>query len=131
MGLKFDTKDVEMFGVELDMAAKDVLPEAAKVVAKGSLNIKTDGRRLAPKGPHTPHYPQSITYDTRRTKTMAIGEIGPDLERVQGPLGGLFELGTQTSPPMPHMAPAGDAEEPRFYSAMEDLAARLLAERKR
>lgn len=130
MTLKVDLREVEMFAVQCDLAAKEVLPEAVKVVAKGSLNVKTDGRARAPKGPHTPHYQRSITYDTRVAKTMAVGEIGPDLEKNQGPLGGLFELGTPTSPPQPHMAPAGDAEEPRFYKAMEDLAARLIQERK-
>lgn len=131
MSLKIDLREVEMLAIQCDVAAKEALPEAVKVVAKGSLNIKTDARARAPRGVHTPHYPQSITYDTRQTTTMAIGEIGPDLERVQGPLGGLFELGTPTSPPQPHMGPAGDAEEPRFHKAMEELAARLIEERRK
>jgi hypothetical protein len=126
MKVNIDSRDLQLYEIQLEMAAEQVLPEARKVVAKGSLNIKTDARRMAPKGPHTPHYANSITYETGVTKTTATGEIGPEHGRQQAELGGIFELGSPTSPPQPHMTPAGDLEEPRFYQAMEDLAVRLV-----
>lgn len=125
MKVKIDTTDLGLFEVQLKNADENTLPEARKVVAKGSLNIKTDARRMAPKGPHTPHYPNSITYETGITRTTVASEIGPEHGRRQAELGFIFELGLPTTPPQPHMSPAADLEEPKFYRAMEDLAARL------
>lgn len=123
-----DARELTQYRLTLESAAEGALPEARRIVQKGSLNIKEHGRRLAPRGPHTPRYADSISYDTWTTKTAAVGEIGPRREpdSGQGDLGVIFEEGSPTSPPIPHMRPAGAAEEPRFTKAMEDLAARLL-----
>lgn len=128
MRATIDAQRVKMFELVLNMAAADVLPEAAKVVAKGALNIKTEARKRAPSGPHTRRYKNSITYETKTLKASTQAEVGPDIsvKNSQAPLGHLFEYGSPTSPPIPHFAPAGDAEEPRFEKAMEDLVARLL-----
>ncbi len=131
MRTRFEHRELDAYEIQLRAAGAEVIPEASKVVAKGALNIKNDARRLAPQGPHTPHYARSISYDTAESKTSTAAEIGPDLERRQGPLGHIFEYGSPTSPPRPHLAPAGDAEEPRFVQAMEDLAARILEQHKR
>lgn len=130
MKVNIDTKDLQLHEIQLACAAEEILPETVKVVAKGSLNIKKDGQRLAPKGPHTPHYARSISYELGKTKTAVASEIGPEHGRLQAELGGIFEEGSPTSPPQPHMSPAGDLEEPRFYKAMEDLAARLLEQKR-
>lgn len=124
--LKVEHDDLDRWLIELDMAPKEILPEARKVIEKGSLNIKRDAQRLAPGGGHARHYRRSITYDTRVLKAAAIGETGPDQDKMQGPLGHLLEYGSPTSPPHPHFGPAGDTEEPKFVQAMENLAARLL-----
>lgn len=131
MKVKIDSRDLQMYEVLLEEAGQEILPEARKVVAKGSLNIKTDARRLAPKGPHTPHYAKSITYETGVTKTTVASEIGPEHGKMQAELGFIFELGLPQTPPQPHLNPAGDLEEPKFVKAMEDLAARLLEQRPR
>lgn len=131
MKVKIDTKDLQLHEIQLGLAAEDVLPETRKVVAKGSLNIKKDAQRMAPKGPHTPHYAKSITYEVGETKTAVASEIGPEHGRSQAELGFIFELGLPQTPPRPHLNPAGDLEEPKFVQAMEDLAARLLEQQKR
>ncbi len=124
--MQVDWSDVDHWALQLNLAAADVLPGALGVVAKGSLNIKTDARQRANFHSTAKLYPGTITYDTRVTKTAAIGETGPRTDRPQGPLGHLLEFGSPTSAPRPHLNPAGDAEEPRFVEAMEALAARLL-----
>ncbi len=137
MRVKIDAKDLQMYEVQLGAADKEILPEARKVVAKGSLNIKTDARRLAPGGRHTPNYPATITYETAETKTAVASEIGPEKDKTvgggpfhtPGNLGNILEFGSPNSPPKPHLNPAGDLEEPRFVKAMEDLAARLLEQK--
>jgi hypothetical protein len=100
--------------------------EVRKVVAKGALNIKKDARRLVGRPAHAPAYSSSITYDTRMTPAGAVAEIGPDKSKRQGALGNLLEYGSVNNPPHPHMAPAGEAEKPRFEKALEDLVSRGL-----
>lgn len=107
-------------------SARTAPAEVRKVVARGALNIKTDAKRRVGQLAHAPAYPSSITYDTRLTPGGAVAEIGPDKAKRQGALGNLLEFGSVNNPPHPHMAPAGDAERPRFERALEDLAARGL-----
>lgn len=106
-------------------AGADAMAEGAKIVAKGSLNIKKDAQERAPKGPHTPGYAASIRYDVTTGADWIEGEIGPT-GGGQARLGVILEYGSPTSPPHPHHEPALDAEEPRFYQACEDLAAKLI-----
>jgi hypothetical protein len=122
MGIDFESPDLRRLAHDLDEAARIAPVEARKVVAKGSHNIKTDAQRRVTGLAHAPAYPRSITYDTHPTPTGAWGEIGPDKDKRQGALGNIIECGTVKNPPRPHMAPAGDAEEPRFVRAMQDLA---------
>lgn len=124
-----DFKDVTKLTHQLEGIPAEVLPEVRKVVGRGAHNIKKDAQRLAPKGPHLPHFARSITYDTWETKTAAVAEIGPDKQKPQGPLATFIEYGRVGQPPHPFMAPAADAERPKFESAMEKLAARLLEQR--
>jgi hypothetical protein len=70
--------------------------------------------------------PQAIDYDLFPTLTGPSAEIGPNLKKPQGNLGHIPEYGTPTSAPMPYMAPAGEAEEPKFVKALEDLAVKAL-----
>jgi hypothetical protein len=81
---------------------------------------------MAPKGPHTPHYASSISYDVKTGDDWVESEIGPARGRLQAGLGNLLEYGSANNPPHPHHEPAADAEEPRFYRAAEDLAAGLI-----
>jgi len=126
MALRVDTSDVERWILKLDRAAGDAPKGTRAVVQKGALNIKNDARRRASGLRHAPAYPSSITYDTTETATGASAEIGPDKGRRQGALGNILEYGTVNNAPIPHMAPAADAELPKFERAMEDLGAKLL-----
>lgn len=121
-----DTSELDDWTRVLQAAGRDALTEGEKIVSKGALNIKTAARRDAPHGPHTPAYALSIGYDIRHGPGWVESETGPDKDLPQGPLGVLFEYGTVDTPPIPHIEPAGDAEEPRYYAACEDLAASLV-----
>lgn len=102
-------------------------PTAARVqVQRSALAIKTDARHRVSGRPHLPAYPFSITYDTALTLYGATAEIGPDKEKPQGALGNILEYGGTRSAPIPHMGPAGDAEEPKYVAAMEALAIKAL-----
>lgn len=114
------------FADSLGVAADKLMDEAKPVVSKGCLNIKNDARRRVDGYAHLPQYPRSITYDVTRTGGVVTGEVGPDKNKRQGPLGNLIEYGSINNAPIPHLAPALDAEEPRFVRALEDMAERLL-----
>lgn len=120
--VEYDMKDLERWQVILTRAPAVTRKGARAMVSKGSLNIKNQARRLAPKGPHTPYYEQSINYDITETPVYVEGEIGPVEGRRQRGLGNLLEYGSAHNPPHPHHEPALDEEEPRFYAAVEALA---------
>lgn len=104
-----------------------VAPAAARVqVQRSLLAIKTDARHRVAGHKHLPSYPNSITYETKEALFGASGEVGPDKDLQQGPLGNIIEFGGTRSAPIPHMGPAGDAEEPKFMAAMEALAIKSL-----
>ena len=129
-GMRVDHSDVDRWVVKLDQAVSKAPEEATKVVAKGALNIKKDGQKRASAiGQHVRRYPAAIGYDLYQGLRGPTAEIGPEVGRGQGSLGGILENGSPTSAPHPHMLPAGEAEAPRFERAMNDLAARLLEER--
>ncbi len=126
--LKVDASEVQALAEILVKAAGVAPIEARAVVAKGALQIKNDARRRVSGLAHAPAYPASITYDTNETATGAWAEIGPDKGKRQGALGNLLEYGSVKNAPRPHMAPALEAEQPRFEKAMEDLAVKALGD---
>lgn len=100
--------------------------EARVQVQRSAQAIKSDAQRRVQGLRHAPAYPASITYDTRLTLSGAEAEIGPDKSKRQGALGNLLEFGSAKNAPIPHMGPAGDAEEPKFAAAMEALSVKAL-----
>lgn len=127
MGAGFVHEDVDRWVAKLDRVLSEAPKEVTQVVARGALNIKKDAQARARRiGRHARRYPYSIGYDLRQGLRGPVAEIGPEVGRGQGSLGSILENGSPTSPPHPHMLPAGQAEAPRFERALEDLAVRLL-----
>lgn len=114
---------------DLRRAADDVLDEADRVVSKGALNIKNHARELISGRAHLPHYPHSIGYDMERGEGEVSAHIGADRDKKQGTLLDVLEHGSINNAPIPHFAPAADAEEPRLERATADLGEKLLGER--
>jgi len=115
------------FVVELDLATSRMLPETAKVVGFGCNSIKKDWAARWSGMKHVPALPRSISYDVFYWPGKIIGEVGPDINRRQGPLGGVIEFGTPGhNAPHPGGAPALDAEAPKFEAAILALTFKLL-----
>ncbi len=93
---------------------------AATVVA--AAKIKDDARQAVTGLAHAPHYPRSITYDTRTTPWTFTAEIGPDRTGPQGPLGPILEYGTVNNPPRPHLLPALEREVPVWIRYLTEIA---------
>lgn len=123
-GLHVDVSELTGLGRDLDAAPAKALMDTRAVVQRGALNIKKDAQKRVTGLKHAPAYPRSIGYATHTTLTGASAEIGPDKEKRQGALGNLIEYGSVHNPPRPHLAPALEAEEPRFVKALEEVAAK-------
>lgn len=121
---EFDFSELDRWTADLRAAPAVTRAQARAVVAKGSLNIKTEARRNAPGGSHAPYYASSISFDVTETPIEIMGEVGPAQGRRQWGLGNLLEYGSVNNPPHPHLEPALDHEAPRFIGACEALSAR-------
>lgn len=126
MQLRIDVSDVNRLAAEIESKAQRVGAEAAAVVRKGALNVKTEARQFASGIAHAPHYPRSITYDIEGDGRFGrvAAEIGPDkdIPGAQGALGHFLEYGLSDTPPRAHLGPALDREAPRFEKALADIA---------
>jgi hypothetical protein len=112
--------------LEFDLASAQTIAGVEAVVGKGCLNIKRDWQSRWKGFKHVPALPYAISYDVFTTPGHIQGEVGPDINKRQGALGGFIEFGSDTSAPHPGGAPALDAEMPRFEAAMLALTERLL-----
>ena len=127
MKFDLDPRELDPWAGLLRRAGDAAAVGGRAVVAKGSLNIKNDARDHAPSGGHAKYYPASISYDfTTDGPDTFETETGPVEGRKQRGLGNLLEYGGPHNQPHPHLEPALDHEEPRFYAAAEDLAADLV-----
>lgn len=121
--VSFDGRELVALTKDIERAARIAPALAAPVVTKAAVNIKTDARQRISGHPHAPRYPYSISFDAVHvTSTGAQTDVGPDKDKTQGALGNILEYGTRHNAPLPHMGPAGEAEEPKFARALEELA---------
>src|SRR5258705_13402731 len=109
---------------DLRRAVESAIPDAKKIVGKGSLQIQREAQRnlrAYSKRGYFPHYPRAISYDVKAAGTIVSSEVGPDDAKLQGGLGRIIENGSVNSAPIPHLSPALALEENTFYSYMEEL----------
>jgi hypothetical protein len=114
---------------DMQQAIKNAIPDAKKIVGKGSLNVKREAQRIIKaysKRRYVPHYPRAISYDVKASGTVVSSEIGPDSAKLQGGLGKLLELGSVNNAPIPHLDPALSLEQITFFGYMEELGEKLL-----
>lgn len=105
---------VEVTGLQQVTEALVASPERLAVNLRKAVQVtcrrvRDDARRRIADHRYLPAYPYSITYDTRVLPDGVEGEIGPDKDRPQGPLGNIVEYGTSKNAPLPHLGPALDA----------------------
>lgn len=119
-GFTGDASEFRQLAVEFNAAAHATLPAARAVIQDGAAQVKeawqTNAR--ATSGLHGKHYPNSITYETRMLAGSAVGEIGPDVSKLQGGMGRGFEFGSRNQPPHLDGTKAVDASEGGITSAL-------------
>jgi hypothetical protein len=125
--ISFDDHELKALTRDIEKAARIMPAAAAKVVTKAAVNVKADARRRVSGLAHAPAYPSSIGFDPVQVTPIWVQTcVGPDKSKRQGALGNILEYGTVHNPPVPHLGPAAEAEEPRFAKAMDELAAKAL-----
>lgn len=128
MGVDINTREVEALARNLAAAPDRCFAEAKRVISKGALNVKQGAQQkvrdsIGPVGrTHLPHYPKAISYDTKSGKDWVHADIGPETSRLQGGMGRGVELGSARTPPIPHLFPALDDEEPNTVRFLLDAA---------
>lgn len=125
-GVSFDYHEIHGLVKAFDDATGGpAIKDVEAVVFKGAMNIKRDAAaRARGAGQHLRRLSGAVDFQTYRSLRGPAAEIGFNHSKPQGNLGHVPEYGTPTSAPHPIMLPAGEAEEPRFAQALEDLAAR-------
>jgi hypothetical protein len=111
---------------DLTRVQSAALRQVEAVLGRGALNIKRDWQRRWSGHAHIPALPAAIGYDLYHLPGSVRARIGVDHNRRQGPLAGIIEYGSPTSPPLPGGSPALEAEGPRSERALADLGERLL-----
>lgn len=109
-----------------DESAAKADEELKPVVSKGALNIKNATRAKWAGHRHAPTLAAAVGYDLDEEGGALGAEIGPDKAATGGgPLGTIYEYGTQRAAPQPALNPALDAEAPRFEEAAGAAAEKL------
>jgi hypothetical protein len=121
------TDGLDEFRAVLAAAERDVPAETEKVMHRAGNNIKRGAVRRVSGIRRAPHYPRAIGYDLERVGDRVSLEVGPDKDKMQGPLGNIFEYGTVKNAPIPHLGPALDEELPNAEKYLGDLGVRLLS----
>jgi hypothetical protein len=124
--LRVTVTGAEELAAAWDQSAAAADARLRPVVSKGALNIKNETRAKWAGHRHAPTLAAAVGYDLDERGDALGAEIGPDKAATGGgPLGTIYEYGTQRSAPRPALNPALDAEAPRFEQAAGDAAERL------
>lgn len=100
-----------------------VLRQVRDVVKRGGVNLKRDWTTNAvhTARQHGKHYPRTVSFDLEAVPTAIGVVVGPDKDRIQGPLGNILEFGSVNNPPHWDGRNALRDEEPRFIRAMRQI----------
>ena len=124
--MRVTVEGAEELAAAWDAAADRADEELRPVVSKGALNIKDATKAKWAGHRHAPTLAAAVSYDLDEQDGALGAEIGPDKEATGGgPLGTIYEYGTQRTAPQPALNPALDAEGPRFEQAAGDAAEKL------
>lgn len=110
-----------------DEAVAKADDKLSRVVGQGANNIKRDTQARWRGARYAPTLARAVSYDLDEQGGVIGAEIGPVKEKTPaGPLGWIYEYGTQVTAPQSALRPALEAEAPRFEQAAGDAAEKLL-----
>lgn len=121
-----DIRALEAWIADLEHADEVLLDRTERVVGRGMLQIKKDWQGRWTGHAHIPHLPRAIAYEVTTRGDVVSGDVGVDVRRRQGPLGGIIAWGLGDNAPLPGPLEAIAAEEPRFERALADMLEDLL-----
>jgi hypothetical protein len=121
-----DVSELLQYANQVEHVVDHIEPDLSRAVERGALNVKRSAVQTVhafSRGLYLKHYPKSISYDMI---SPLEAEIGPDKSMRQGGMGRGVEFGSVHTPPLPHMFPALDVEQPRFERQIAPILARGL-----
>lgn len=125
--MTIDASELRNLAADLGNVSGRMIPAVDAVVEKAALNVKDEWVRAVSGSSRLCHYPRSISYDRVPSLTAVEYEVGPDKDRMQGPLGNIAEFGTSTLPPAkPGAAVAVNREAPRLEENLARVVEGLL-----
>jgi len=126
-GVSFDFSELSKLAADIDLAV-NVGPFAKKAVTVSARNVK-DAWRDKLKGSETlPALPYAVSYDVTVDDGAITAEVGFDLSKAQGALGGISEYGTPTTPPRGYGHGALEENQADFVHGLEEAGADAMRE---
>lgn len=95
-GVTFDFSDIDKLVADLGTVPNTAGPLIRKAVEITSLKIKRDWQEPLKGSATLPALPYALGFDVKSDGRTIESEIGFDLARNQGPLGGISEFGSPT-----------------------------------
>lgn len=126
----FDMGELEQLAGDLIRSSKTLKREIKPVFQAAGRRGTQDARkriRQQTRGIYTKHYPQTLGYNVGKDGTSVT--IGSKPGRKQHFLAKILEYGTATSPPKPHIIPAGQEQAKVVEGAVARIVVSALAER--
>lgn len=127
----FQVDGMREFISALEAEVALIAPQVRKVTVDSSVRVKNSMRRQLRKRPHFKSVAQDVDFDVIEKDDSVETEIGPVIGRGKGHAGGLAHIaylgapngggGTVRDPQLDL-----DEEEPRFLTALEELAGKRL-----
>lgn len=126
--MDWDVSEVLDLAADLGKIPGQAVKPLREVVHTSARKIR-DGMRADARGhAHSPHFPGSITFETKERFGGTDAEIGPDKGRTQGALGNILYFGTSKNGPVLNLLGPLEAETVPFQKAVEDAAGKLFDE---
>lgn len=97
-GISADFSEITKLAADLTAAGTKAVPFVRKAVEVTARRIKDEWRDSLDGSGWVPHGASAISYDMKPGSESVEAEIGPELKG-QGPLVGMLEYGTPSTPP--------------------------------
>lgn len=121
---------LEGFAIELNDAAGAAPKRAKQIVQKSVDKVQKDWRkfyRATEKYFAAPYYPRAITTTVRHADGAIVGDVGPDKNKKQGPLGNLIEFGSINNFGQHEGEAALDLEREKFVRRIGNMGVNLIS----
>jgi len=124
--IDIDISDLKRLAESLAGAPLRARPLLRSANKKSARHLRDRMRSDAAGIGHAPHFPASITDETKSLRSDITTEVGPDKAMTQGALGNILYFGTSNNAPVLDINAPLDAEGPEFEKAVGEAVKDIL-----